>query len=41
MNKNQMVVTETSQEDFKTIQRIAKETFFETFSGSNTEADMQ
>ena len=36
-----MVVTEASQEDFKTIQRVAKETFFETFSGSNTEEDMQ
>jgi len=36
-----MIVTTTSQEDFKTIQRVAKETFFETFSGSNTEEDMQ
>lgn len=37
---NQIEITKASPEDFKTIQVIGRQTYFETFSSSNTEADM-
>jgi ribosomal protein S18 acetylase RimI-like enzyme len=39
--KKTVVVSETSQQDLKALQHIARETFFETFAASNTEADMK
>jgi ribosomal protein S18 acetylase RimI-like enzyme len=36
-----VVVSETSLQDLKALQYIARETFFETFAASNTEADMR
>ena len=39
--KQTVVVSETSQQDLKALQHIARETFFETFAASNTEADMK
>ncbi|WP_338874559.1 GNAT family N-acetyltransferase [Spirosoma sp. SC4-14] len=37
----QIIVRKASIGDFETIQLIGKETFFETFAQSNTEADMK
>jgi ribosomal protein S18 acetylase RimI-like enzyme len=34
-------ITHVSVEDYKTVQLIGKETFYETFAGSNSEEDMQ
>lgn len=36
----QLIIREASAEDFKAVQLIGRETFFETFAQSNTEADM-
>jgi ribosomal protein S18 acetylase RimI-like enzyme len=36
-----VVVSKTSLQDLKALQYIARETFFETFAASNTEADMR
>lgn len=38
---NQIIVSEASINDLETIKRIGRETFFETFAESNTEADMK
>lgn len=36
-----MIVIEASLKDLKTVQLVARETFFETFAEANTEADMK
>lgn len=35
------IITTVSVEDYKSIQLIGKETFYETFASSNSEKDMQ
>lgn len=41
LDMEQILVRKASIEDIKAVQAIAKETFFETFAPSNTEADMK
>ncbi|MCF2443015.1 GNAT family N-acetyltransferase [Dyadobacter sp. CY345] len=39
--QHSIIIRQASIADLKTVQMIAKETFFETFAEANTEADMQ
>jgi len=38
---NHTTITSVSMEDYKFVQSIGKETFYETFASSNSEEDMR